>query len=256
MKIIYLLPFSYFARTRLAEGSLTFHALFEWGAALALAALFGVAGTWGSMLFTLGAYFAFISLYEIGYLFNDLVASKREVAPRLRGPQGASPVWFGAWVFTRLLVFATLTLLLGVSGTLDWWLFFGAMLVVFFMHNLLEDKESKAATFLWLAWFRFMAPVIFVVQPAQRMGVALGAASLYAAFRLFGYLDSKGLLVMPGRKSMKFRATFFLLPLSAAIATWGYHEAAGFRWMVLYFAFIAGAGWAAQQLKARLAPSR
>lgn len=247
MNVIYLLPFSYFANTRLAEGSLVFHALFEWGAALLLVTMFGLAGAGESMLFALGSYFAFISLYEIGYLFNDLFTTKNEVAPRLRGPQGATPTWFVSWVLVRLVVFAAITALLGVAGQMDWWLFFIAMGTVFATHNIFQDKELKAATFLWLAWFRFLAPVIFVVHPTQRMGIALGAASLYAVFRLFGYMDSKGLLTMPGRQRMRFRITFFLMPLSAAVATWGYNEAAGFRWMVLYFAVIACAGWAAHQ---------
>ncbi|MBF6650295.1 hypothetical protein [Methylobacter sp. BlB1] len=252
MNFVYLLPFSYFARTRLAEGSLAFHALFEWAAALVLAAMFGIAGAWGSMLFALGAYYAFISLYEIGYLFNDLVTSKKESAPRLRGPQDAPLSWFAIWVVARLAVFIIITILLGMINRSDWWLFFSALLAVFSIHNLLQNKDSKASTFLWLAWFRFLAPVIFIVQPSQRMGIAFGAASLYAAFRLFGYLDSKGLLCMPGRQSLQFRVTYFLTPLLAAVATWNYNEAAGFRCMVLYFAFIASVAWVAQQAKARL----
>lgn len=249
MNIVYLVPFSYFARTRLPEGNLAFHALFEWGVALALAAIFGVAGKWGSMMFALGAYFAFISLYEIGYLFNDLVASTRESAPHLRGPQRAAPAWFAAWVLARLLGFGAATVLLDVGWRLDWWLFFGAMLAVFAMHNHLHEKELRVGSFLWLAWFRFLAPVIFVVQPSQRMGIAFGAASLYAAFRLFGYLDSAGLLAMPNRRSIEFRATFFLIPLSAAMATWDYDEAAGFRWMAFYFALIACVAWSVQLFK-------
>lgn len=249
MKFLYLLPFSYFARTRLSEGSIAFHALFEWGAALALTALFGVGGTLNSMLFALGAYVAFISLYEIGYLFNDLIASDKESAPRLRGPQGIPHAWLAAWVLARLIVFVAMTVLLDMSSRIDWWSFFGAMLVVFSVHNMLSDKESKAASFLWLAWFRFMAPIIFIVQPLQRMGIALGAASLYASFRLFGYLDSKGLLVMPRRQSIRFRVNFFLMPVSAAVATWPYVEAAGFRWMVLYFGLIAVLAWCVQVRK-------
>ena len=256
MKLLYFVPFAYFARTRLVEGSLAFHALFEWGAALVLAALFGVSGTWGSMLFALGAYLAFISLYEIGYLFNDLIASKKEAAPRLRGPQGASLTWMGGWVLVRLGCFAMVTVVLGASERADWWMFFGALLVVFALHNVIQDKESKAATFLWLAWFRFMAPVIFIIQPTQRMGVAMGAVGLYAAFRLFGYLDSKGLLAMPGRQRMKFRATFFLIPLSAAAATWSYPEAGGFRFMVLYFAAVATTAWAFVWFKQRRVAER
>ena len=143
MKFVYLLPFSYFVHTRLSKGSLEFHALFEWGAALVLTGAFGVAGTWGSMLFALEAYFAFISLYEVGYLFNDLISTKREFAARLRGPADATPAWLAAWVSTRLMAFTALTLFLDVTGRGDWWLFFGAMLAVFALHNLLQDKEFE-----------------------------------------------------------------------------------------------------------------
>jgi hypothetical protein len=250
MKFVYLLPFSYFVHTRLSKGSLEFHALFEWGAALVLTGAFGVAGTWGSMLFALEAYFAFISLYEVGYLFNDLISTKRELAARLRGPADATPAWLVAWVSSRLMAFTALTLFLDVTGRGDWWLFFGAMLSVFALHNLLQDKDSKASTFLWLAWFRFLAPVVFVVQSSQRMGIALGAASLYAGFRLFGYLDSKGLLVMPRRQSMTFRATYFLMPLFSAIAMFDYPEALGFRCMVFYYAALASVALAAQNIRA------
>ena len=243
MNILYLLPFSYFAKTRLVDGSLAFHALFEWGAALLLVTMFGVTDVSDSIFFALGAYYAFISLYEIGYLFNDLVASKKELTPRLRGPQSATVSWLTAWILSRLSVFLMLTILLGMLGRLDWWLFFGALIVVFFIHNVLQDKEEKAITFLWLAWFRFLAPVIFIVQTSQRMGIAFGAASLYATFRLFGYLDSKNLLVMPNRKSISFRTTFFLMPFLAVIATLDYPEALGFRCMVFYFAMIATSAW-------------
>ena len=138
------------------------------------------------------------------------------------------------------MAFTALTLFLDVTGRGDWWLFFGAMLAVFALHNLLQDKEFKTSTFLWLAWFRFLAPVVFVVQSSQRMGIALcPAGSLYAGFRLFGYLDSKGLLVMPRRQSMTFRATDFLMPLFSAIAMFDYPEAMGFRCMVFYYAALA-----------------
>jgi hypothetical protein len=250
MKFVYLLPFSYFLHTRLSKGSLEFHALFEWGAALVLTGAFGIAGMWGSMLFAFEAYFAFISLYEVGYLFNDLISTKNEIAARLRGPADATRAWLAAWVLSRLMAFAFLTLLLDMAGRGDWWLFFGSMLAVFALHNLLQDKELKASTFLWLAWFRFMAPVVFVVQPAQRMGIALGAASLYAGFRLFGYLDSKALLVMHRRQSMTFRATFFLMPLFSAISMFDYPEAMGFRCMAFYYAALVCVALAVQNIRA------
>ncbi len=248
MRILYFLPFTYFANTRLLKGSIAFHVLFEWVAALLLVSLFGIFGPQESVQFAFGAYLAFISLYEIGYLFNDLVSSRKESSPRLRGPQGVSMGWVAAWTVSRLSAFAFLTVQLNMMENAGWWLFFLAMLLVFGAHNALKDNEAKAATFLWLAWFRFLAPVIFVVQDSQRMGIAFGAAALYAGFRLFGYLDSKGLLQMPGRQSMKFRALYFTIPLSAVLATLSYHEAGGFRVMSLYFFFIAACAFVFQNV--------
>ena len=255
MKILYLLPFTYFADTRLLKGSIAFHVLFEWIAALLLVSLFGIFGLQESIQFAFGAYLAFISLYEIGYIFNDLVSSRNENSPRLRGPQGASMVWVTAWIASRLAAFAFLTVMLIMMENASWWLFFLAMLLVFGAHNALKDNEAKAATFLWLAWFRFLAPVIFVVQASQRMGIAFGAAALYAGFRLFGYLDSKGLLQMPGRRDMKFRALYFTVPLSAVLATLSYHEAAGFRAMALYFFSIAAVAFIFRNIPRHSNPS-
>lgn len=243
MKILYFLPFTYFANTRLLKGSIAFHALFEWIAAIFLVSLFGIYGLLDTIQFSFGAYIAFISLYEIGYLINDLVSAKKESSPRLRGPQDASMIWVVAWAASRLVVFALLTLVLNMQDNAEWWLFFLSMLLVFWAHNSLKSNEAKASTFLWLAWFRFLAPVIFVVQAPQRMGIAFGAAALYAGFRLFGYLDSKGLLNMPRRQSMEFRAMYFVIPLSAVLATLTYYEAAGFRAMAMYYCLIATAAY-------------
>lgn len=249
MKLLYFLPFAYFANTRLLKGSIAFHILFEWVAALLLVFCFGVFEPLKSVQFAFGAYFAFIALYEIGYLFNDLVSSKKESSPRLRGPQGAALPWVVGWIALRIVFFIWITLQLDMAAEAGWWLYFIAMLSVFGAHNSLLDGELKSVTFLWLAWFRFLAPVIFVVQASQRMGIALGAASLYAGFRLFGYMDSKGLLMMPGRQSMKFRAIYFIVPLSAVLATMTYPEAAGFQVMAAYFCLIALCGYVLQNMK-------
>src|SRR5690606_26829915 len=109
------------------------------------------------------------------------------------------------------------------------------------------DREFKAATFLWLAWFRFMAPVIFVVEDRYRMGIALAASISYAAFRLFGYLDRKGLLKMPGRQRIRFRVVFFLMPLTGVLALAPYDEARGFVLLCAVYSIIAlaaaGSSW-------------
>lgn len=242
MKIVYLLPFAYFYDTRLRTGSVAFHVIFEWLAAVVLVLVLGSVGPAQALLAAGLSYLAFISLYEIGYLANDLFASRKEAGGRQRGPQGASGAWVAAWFVARLAAFMLATIFMGKLAALEWWSFFAALSVVFALHNGLTDRELKAATFLWLAWFRFMAPVMFVVQDSQHLGIGLAAAMAYASFRLFGYLDSKGLLHMPGRQRPGFRLFFFLMPLAGALALWPYDGARGFLVLTGYYALAAVLG--------------
>lgn len=250
MNFVYLLPFSYFFNTRLRGGSVAFHFVFEWLATAVLVCLVGSAAPASALVQALVVYAAFISLYEIGYLINDLFASRKEQGGRLRGPQGAGPAWVAAWFVARLAVFAIVTGLMDRFASPEWWSFFSAMCAVFALHNVLEDREFKSATFLWLAWFRFMAPVMFVVQDDQRMGIGFAAAMAYAAFRLFGYLDSKGMLSMPGRQRPGFRLFFFMLPLAGGLALWPYDGARGFIVLTAYFALAALLGTLAGAVQA------
>lgn len=248
MKAVYLIPFTYFFDTRLRAGSVAFHAVFEWLAAVVMVCLLGMMEPVQSLLVALLAYLAFISLYEIGYIFNDLFASTKENGGRKRGPQGAGQGWVTAWFTVRLVVFVAATHFAGQMFKPAWWSFFGALCLVFALHNVLVDREFKAATFLWLAWFRFMAPIMFAVQQDQRMGIAFAAAMGYSAFRLFGYLDSKGLLKMPGRQRPAFRLFFFTMPLAGALAIWPDPSGRGFVFLASYFALAASLGTLAARL--------
>ena len=241
-----LLPFAYFYITRLRKGSLAFHALFEWLAAAWVVTWVGVSGFSGSILTMVLIYVAFISVYELGYLANDMHAAHKESDGRRRGPQGTGTHWLVAWVIARITVFMVITAVLEQWLQPAWWLFFTALALVFTLHNWLEDREMKTATFAWLAWLRFMAPLIFVVQDSQRMGIGLVAAIGYVAFRHLGYLDSKGLLNMPGRQRPTFRRFFFLMPLVGVGVIWPYEEARGYIWLASYWAVAAvlGTAWA------------
>ena len=251
MKLVYLLPFTYFYDTRLRTSSVSFHVIFEWLAAVVLALAVGC-GSPAQALTAAGlSYLAFISLYEIGYLINDLFASRQEVDGRLRGPQGVGRVWVAAWFVMRLGVFMFVTVLMGKLTAAEWWSYFAALCVVFALHNELTDREFKSATFLWLAWLRFMAPVIFVVQDTQRLGVGLAVAMAYSSFRLFGYLDSKGLLKMPNRQRPGFRLFFFLMPLTGTLALWTYDDARGFVVLTGYYALAAALGTALGTVRQR-----
>jgi hypothetical protein len=213
-RLLYFIPASYFFDTRLTSPA--FHFVFEYGAALVLALAIGQGSLLESALGALLSYVAFISLYEVGYLVNDLFSSRFESGGRARGPQGVSVGWVAGWFGARALVFGAVTLGWGRLGDMRWWCFFAALAITFVLHDWLLDKELKAVTFQWLAWFRFMAPVAFVVSETQVLGVGVAAATQYVAFRQFGYLDSKGLLNMPGRQRGAFRGVLALWPLPSA----------------------------------------
>lgn len=243
MNFFYLFPFSYFYQTRLKEGAISFHILFEWLAALWLVAWIGDGATIPQDVLALFlSYIAFISVYELGYMTNDLYASKYEKNGRRRGPQGASYLWVSLWVASRLLTFFSCTALMNLFFDASWWLFFAALVAVFTLHNFLDDREMKTATFSWLAWFRFMAPVIFVISIDQIMGVGLAAVFGYVSYRKLGYMDSKGLLFMPGRKRMSFRLFFFLIPLAGVAALGPYEHAKGYLLLVVYWAAVSITG--------------
>lgn len=250
-KALLTLPFAYFLTTRLSKGSIAFHVLFEWGAALVVAGLLAGPDWPHALLLALVSYFAFISLYEIGYLINDRFAAKHESGGRSRGQAEIPALWVVLWIVARLLAFALATSLAGAWQSPLWWSFFGGLAVVFALHNLITDREVRSFTFVWLAWFRFTAPLFWVVPREQFAGIGLGATMVYVMFRQFGYLDSKGLLAMPGRQRPVFRLAAFVLPLVAAPALAFYPGTAGLIILLLYFAAIAGLGTLASGLLKR-----
>ncbi|MGQ4659020.1 hypothetical protein [Lysobacter sp. F6437] len=250
-RLLYLLPFTYFWSTRLRSGSIGFHVLFEWVAAAVLVVQLSPEPWPLSLQQSLLAYIAFISVYEVGYLSNDLIVAPGEAGGRMRGPQGTGRGWFTAWVVARILAFIAVTHVLHQLENSTWWAFFGALAVVFAMHNWISDREIKAGTFLWLSWFRFMAPIMFVIPSIYLLGVAFACAMSYSAFRQFGYLDSKGLLSMPGRKRPVVRWTFFIWPLLAAAVLFPSPDAKGFVVLTVYYAIIASLGVALTSLRGR-----
>lgn len=244
-----LLPFHYSWVTRLREGTVAFHVLFEWLAAAVLVVALNGAGSPRALYAAVLAYLAFVCVYEIGYLTNDLIVAPREPDGRLRGPQGAAAGWIAAWMLARVLVFVLATAVAGHFGDLHWWGYFAALAVIFAGHNFLHDKELKAGTFLWLSWFRFMAPVAFAVPSMYVLGIGLGCAMTYSAFREMAYLDGKGMLKMPGRRRLRFRWLFFMWPLLPAAMLHATPGARGFVILACYYALVASLGTLAYALR-------
>lgn len=247
----YLLPFSYFYRTRLKNGSIAFHVAFEWLAAIFLITILAPDALLKAFTIAFASYLAFISLYEIGYIYNDVFASPHETSGRKRAPLGATKVWIALWVTSRVTCFGVATVVSGHASAPQWWSFFGALAVVFALHNSFRNSEHKTVTFLWLAWFRFMAPLTFVVPDDEYLGIGLSAALGYCSFRFLAYLDSKSLLAMNGRQESAFRLIFFIVPLVGVVALWPAPGATGFMLLTTYNAIIALLGTIVAMLKAR-----
>jgi hypothetical protein len=236
MKLLFLVPAFYFYRSRLSKGSIAFHVVFEWVAALLLVLLFPTGSIYDSIFGAFLAYISFISVYELGYLMNDYYSFSREINGRDRRETELGPVWIGAMIISRAVVFLSISCFWPIAEGAEWWSFFCALIFIFTLHNLLRDQELKVLTFTWLSWLRFMAPVIFVVQSDQLMGIGLGAALGYVGFRVLAYLDSKDMLNMDGRKRARFRGAFFLSLVTGIIVLWPYSDASGYVVLATYYA--------------------
>lgn len=251
MHLPFLFPAYYFFRTRLSAGSAAFHVVFEWGAALLLILVFPADAVHEALFGGILAYLAFISVYELGYLMNDYYAFARESNGRDRRVTALQSHWIAGMVAARLLVFAAVSLSWHGAGTVEWWCFFSALGMVFCLHNLMRDPQLKILTFAWLSWLRFMAPVIFVVQADQLMGIGFGAAAGYVGFRALGYLDSKDMLDMPDRRGSRFRGAYFLSLTVGILVLWPYPEARGFVVLAGYYAIASTTGILVSMLSTR-----
>jgi hypothetical protein len=209
----YLLPCTYFWRSRLTgKKDFLFHFWYEW---LICVLLLAYNYDWNILLavknFFLG-YFAFISIYELGYLANDIYAVRNEENPRLRiknfNPSNST---IGIWVIFRLLVFAAIAYYLGVLGNNTWWFFYAGLAVVYYLHNVITNKQLKLATFFQLAFFRFFAPIFIFLKPELWHLVLLPVLIDYVLYRSLTYMDSKGLLNMPDRPLIKFKINYYFL---------------------------------------------
>ena len=217
-----MIPMNYFWATRLTDRRSWASMLgFEWGPQLLAIWLLSTASmTTASLHFAL-AYLAFISIYEIGYLTNDIISVRFEEEPRRR-MAGREPtvLQFGLWVLGRLTAFTGLTFFMGLQGEWWWWGFFGALSLVFMLHNALRDASLRVVSFVGLATGRAIAPLLPFLTFDILRSLLIPILLNYVLFRTLAYMDSKDLLDMPNRQSTRFRIGFYavLIPLSAMIA--------------------------------------
>lgn len=206
------IPFLYFQRTRLNNlKSVLFHSYAEWFLALVILVFSGYSVTDSLRNFLLG-YLAFISLYEIGYITNDVHSVRHEAKPRKRLKDfNPSDTVVGIWIAIRIAVFAGVSYFLHALTDMRWAVFYGVLALMFFLHNYLKDKQLKTFTFMNLAFLRFLAPFFIFLSTDQILLWLPGIVLHYVFFRTLTYMDSKDLLNMPGRDTVPFKLNYYLL---------------------------------------------
>ena len=219
--VFYLIPFTYFQRTRLRSlKEWIFHAWNEWLAnCLILFCAFSFDAIEAVKCFLIG-YIAFISLYEIGYIANDFYAVRNEANPRMRFGRAISRGMIAFWIVARFALFAAISYYFQFG--FDWFLFYIALAIVFALHNLMDDRSLKTYTFLQLAIFRFWAPVFMFLPKEVVMGLLPITVLYYVFNRTLTYMDSKDLLKLPNRTTLSFKLNSGFILLSFSLF-WAYY---------------------------------
>lgn len=202
-----LIPTLYFFATRLRTvKDVVFHAAYEWIPGLALALIWGGPAAIPDFLL---AYIAFLSFYELGYIMNDQLSHHRP-GERTRYP-AQSAVVLGFAIASRLLAVGFIAYVLNQSTNPVALIGYGALAMVFLLHNLMVAPSPKCITFLGLSFLRFLLPLAPWLTPAHIMLVAGPVLVNYSFFRLFIYMDSKGLISGLDRKSPGFILGYYSL---------------------------------------------
>ncbi|HNP06120.1 MAG TPA: hypothetical protein PKN99_00770, partial [Cyclobacteriaceae bacterium] len=207
MNLLAFVPFAYFQQTRLNNlKALAFHATYEWIPVIVFTVF--QASPQRTVVDLLFYYLAFISVYEIGYLFNDQRAVFDGGRIRIGKLSNCVVVIF---VLIRVMIFVGITYLLVMYTSPLWWAWYGLLVIQFTLHNLIRLPSLKLITFSFLAFVRFLSPVIFLLPLEVTHIIILPVFLNYVLFRLFIYIDSKEMLTNFDRKSDTFLKGYYLL---------------------------------------------
>lgn len=159
------------------------------------------------------SWIAFMSFYELGYMMNDLYSVRYDAIPRRRlGLKSVGRAWIW-WGIVRLLVCG------GIVFFKEWyrlphvWLIYAVGVAAFITHNLLRLVGPKVLTFVTLATVRFLAPMFPILTVENLSSILFPALINIVLFRTLSYIDSKGMLRMPERRTAFFRVQFYFLAL-------------------------------------------
>ncbi|MCR6722497.1 MAG: hypothetical protein NVV59_19890 [Chitinophagaceae bacterium] len=221
MKYILTVPFTYFFTSRVKKPSgLMFTAVNEWVISVGILYYFLGDLTTSIRDFAIG-YISFITVYEIGYLFNDFYSIRYDANPRKRmGDKPISNLWFSVWVLARVLIAISIFIFLKWYNQPEIITVYAVLAIAFFLHNYLKSDQLKLMTFLNLATLRFFIPLVPFLNAAQLNLLLPAILVTHILYRFISYANSKSLVNIPDREKPSFRISFFALALLLGIAFW------------------------------------
>ncbi|MCB0489361.1 MAG: hypothetical protein R2820_08810 [Cyclobacteriaceae bacterium] len=233
MILTLLIPFIYFARTRLNSRAILFHFFFEWVPIVWLAYSSSLDTFFTELLV---GYLAFISVYELGYLLNDQLANY-QTHGRKRVKVFSKLESF-CFVVVRLSSFLAITFYLDKTTDYRWWIWYVLLLMIFGIHSILNQDRLKIITFSYLAFARFFSPIILLVGLAN-INWVLPVFLHYVLFRTITYMDSKDLIRFD-RNSNLFRVIFHIICGAFSVSLAVLNESYVPLWISGYYIFIVG----------------
>lgn len=216
-----LIPFGYFLSTRLSSArDVAFLLATSWVPAIWLVVRLGAKSPVEAVSGFLLGYLAFIAIYEIGYLTNDLWDARRSQDGRARFDHAVGPAYVAVFVGIRLVCWVAVASFTAWASNPIWLAGFGALLIALAQHNLTQSPALRLASFLELAVLRFFLPILVLVPRGQLWIVMLVALLLYAYPRFLSYMDSKSLLRLEDGRGRAFALLqlLWLVPLLLFIA--------------------------------------
>ena len=120
-------------------------------------------------------------------------------------------------IILRLMLFVGLVVQNELLERWEFILFYVFLGVVFFLHNIIRKKEYKLATFINLAFLRYIAPFVFLVESKNLLVIIPSIFLNYVFYRSISYLESKNLVVFPERKGGMFKLSYYSLILPCSL---------------------------------------
>lgn len=200
-----LVPMLYLVGTRMNSlKALVSNAATAWIPGVATAYVWsGNTFSWSVGAYAL-SYLAFVSIYEVGYFVNDTLGTRRDETPRHRLKGEVSGTFSVAFVAIRLATFVAIAAFMSFPESWPWVAACGALLALIVLHNWLASSALKAVTFIQMSALRFSIPILPFV-PAPRSGDVLLLGLLHFAYpRFITYLEAKGRLRIPERRTARY----------------------------------------------------